>query len=157
MTYTPDARLLCAALNRLGYTLAVLSGGFTNIINQVKRDLELQHAHGNTLEVVDDQLTGAVLGEIVDAQKKAQHLVTIARSESIAAEQVIAIGDGANDLPMLFEAGLGVAFNAKPKVQEQAKFRINQHSMVPLAHLMGMRSSEVRQVGQQQQAQQQQR
>jgi phosphoserine phosphatase len=148
MTYTPDAKLLCAALNRLGYTLAVLSGGFTNIIDQVKRDLELQHAHGNTLEVVDDKLTGAVLGEIVDARKKAVHLVAIARSEHIAVEQVIAIGDGANDLPMLHEAGLGVAFNAKPKVQEQAKFRINQHSMVPLAHLMGMRSSEVRQIAQ---------
>lgn len=145
MTYTPDARLLCAALKQLGYTLMVVSGGFTNIISQVRADLKLDFAYGNTLEVVDDQLTGLVLGDIVGAKEKALLLREIAARRGIPLSQVVAIGDGANDLPMLAEAALGVAFNAKPKVQEQAKFRINQPTMLPLAYFAGFTSQQIRQ------------
>jgi phosphoserine phosphatase len=145
MTYTPDARLLCAALKRLGYTLMVVSGGFTNIISQVRADLKLDFAYGNTLEVVDDQLTGLVLGDIVGAKEKAVLLRETAARRGIPLSQVVAIGDGANDLPMLAEAALGVAFNAKPKVQEQAKFRINQPTMLALAYFAGFTSEQIRQ------------
>merc|ERR1712146_65430 len=113
---------------------------------QVKRDLGLDYAFANTLEVRRGKLTGKVLGSIVDARKKADLLNVIAAQEGIEREQVIAIGDGANDLPMLFEAGLGIAFNAKPTVQEKASFRINQRSLVALVYFMGVSSQQLREV-----------
>merc|ERR1712000_158364 len=143
LNYTPGAHLLCRALKQMGYKLALLSGGFLNIASEVKRELGLDYAFANTLEVRKGKLTGRVLGGIVDARKKADLLNVISSQEGIATEQVIAIGDGANDLPMLFEAGLGVAFNAKPNVQKKASFRINQHSLIALVYFLGISTSQL--------------
>lgn len=119
ITFTPGAHQLCLALKRLGCTLAVLSGGFQPLAEWVKAELELDYAFANTLAVSDDgsELTGEVVGEIVNAERKAQLLLEIAAKEGINPRQAVAIGDGANDLVMMAAAGFGVAFNAKPKVQ----------------------------------------
>eukprot|EP00029_Vermamoeba_vermiformis_P014362 TRINITY_DN9483_c0_g1_i1.p1 TRINITY_DN9483_c0_g1~~TRINITY_DN9483_c0_g1_i1.p1 ORF type:complete len:864 (-),score=324.54 TRINITY_DN9483_c0_g1_i1:22-2613(-) len=136
--YTPGAKFLCKTLKKMGYKLAVISGGFTHIIKHVKDKLNLDYSFANTLEIRDGKLTGQLLGPIVDARKKADLLDLIAQEEGIPHDQVIAIGDGANDLLMLSRAGLGIAFNAKPKVQEAAKFRINQASLATLIYFLGI-------------------
>jgi len=122
----------------MGYKLAVISGGFTDIIKHVKQELNLDYAFANTLEIAEGQLTGNLIGPLVDAQKKADLLQMIAKQEGIPEEQVIAIGDGANDLPMLSRAGLGIAFNAKLHVQERAKYRINQKTLTSIIYLLGI-------------------
>ena len=123
ITFTPGARELCRALKRLGFKLAVVSGGFTPFANYVKHELGLDYAFANNIE--EDRprscLTGNLCGTIVNAARKVDLLETIAQAENIPIDQVIAVGDGANDLPMLNRAGMGVAFNAKPKVQEEVR------------------------------------
>lgn len=136
--YTPGVKLLCRTLKRLGYRLAVISGGFTAITSHVRNELGLDYDYANNLEVVNGKFTGNTVGPIVTARRKADLLMTIAQLENITLDQVIAIGDGANDLPMLGTAGLGIAFNAKPKVQEAASFRINQPSILTVLYLLGL-------------------
>eukprot|EP00182_Erythrolobus_australicus_P004683 CAMPEP_0185835866 /NCGR_PEP_ID=MMETSP1353-20130828/8638_1 /TAXON_ID=1077150 /ORGANISM="Erythrolobus australicus, Strain CCMP3124" /LENGTH=430 /DNA_ID=CAMNT_0028534575 /DNA_START=3 /DNA_END=1295 /DNA_ORIENTATION=- len=145
LVYTEGVKDLCRALKRLGYKLAVISGGFTAITNHVKQELKLDYAFANTLEVGEDGIfTGRTQGPIVNAQRKADLLQTIAQQEQISTDQVIAIGDGANDLPMLGTAGLGIAFNAKPAVQAAASFRINQRRIDSVLYLLGFSEAELR-------------
>lgn len=138
LQYTPGAKELCRTLKKLGYRLAVISGGFIKITEHVRNELGLDYYYANELEEKDGILTGRTVGAVVNAQRKADLLMTIAQQERITLDQVIAIGDGANDLPMLETAGLGIAFNAKPAVQEAANFRINQPSLVTVLYLLGL-------------------
>ncbi|RKP37724.1 HAD-like domain-containing protein [Dimargaris cristalligena] len=144
LVFTEGARLLCRALKRLGFKLAVISGGFTPFARYVKQELNLDYAFANHLEVSSDgqTLTGETTGPVVDAERKAELLEVIAQAESVSLEQVVAVGDGANDLLMLEKAGLGIAFNAKPKVQEQAAARINQKSLKYVLYLLGYNEEE---------------
>ncbi|KAI8067945.1 HAD-like domain-containing protein [Gongronella butleri] len=139
LTFTEGARFLCLALKKLGFKLAVISGGFMPLANYVKAELGLDYAFANTLKVSSDglTLTGETTGPIVDGIRKAELLEVIAQSEGVTLNQVIAVGDGANDLWMLSKAGLGIAFNAKPKVQKEARARINQKSLKYVLNLLG--------------------
>lgn len=138
LQYTPGAKSLCHTLKKLGYRLAVISGGFTKVTAHVSNELGLDYYYANELEEKDGIFTGRTVGAVVNAQRKADLLMTIAQQERITLDQVIAIGDGANDLPMLGTAGLGIAFNAKPAVQEAATFRINQPSLMTVLYLLGL-------------------
>lgn len=148
LTFTEGAHFLCKALKRLGYKLAVISGGFMPLALYVKHELGLDYAFANQLRVSNDglTLTGETYGPIVDGIRKAELLDVIAQAESLTPEQVIAVGDGANDLFMLAKAGLGIAFNAKPRVQQQAPARINQRSLKNVLYLLGYTDSEVEQL-----------
>lgn len=146
LQYTAGAKDLCRTLKKLGYRLAVISGGFTRVTAHVRNELELDYHYANVLEEEDGVLTGRTVGAVVNGQRKADLLVTIAQQERITLDQVIAIGDGANDLAMLGTAGLGVAFNAKPAVQEAAKFRINQPSLMAVLYLLGLSEQDQREL-----------
>ena len=139
---TPGAEQLIRVLKRLGYRLAVISGGFIEVAEPIRQRLGLDYAFANQLEIVDGKLTGQLLGPIVNRQRKAELLEQIANTERIALEQVIAIGDGANDLDMLNRAGLGIAFNAKQVVREQAKYVVNQRNLDAILYLLGIREVE---------------
>jgi phosphoserine phosphatase len=140
---TPGAQTFIATLRRLGYTTAIVSGGFTHITDHLRADLGLDYAYANELEVVDGFLTGEVIGRVVDRAGKADILRLIAAKEGIPLDQTVAIGDGANDLDMLAVAGLGVAFNAKPSVQELAQTTINVPYLDAVLFLLGIRRDEV--------------
>jgi len=148
LTFTEGAHFLCRSLKRLGYKLAVISGGFMPLATYVKHELGLDYAFANQLRVSNDglTLTGETYGPIVDGIRKAELLDVIAQAESISPEQVIAVGDGANDLFMLSRAGLGIAFNAKPRVQQQAPARINQRSLKNVLYLLGYTDNEIEQL-----------
>lgn len=136
------ARELILVLKRLGYRLAVISGGFTFFTNRLKTELGLDYAYANKLEVKDGYLTGRVSGVIVDGVRKGDLLNTLAQTEGIGTDQVIAIGDGANDLQMLELAGLGVAFNAKAAVRERADHAINRPRLDSILYLLGIREKD---------------
>ncbi|KAJ1819644.1 Phosphoserine phosphatase [Coemansia sp. RSA 2675] len=144
LTFTEGAHYLCRALKSAGFKLAVISGGFLPLAKYVKAELGLDYAFANQLKVSADgkSLTGETVGPVVDATRKAELLEVIAQAEGIAIDQVVAVGDGANDLLMLGKASLGIAFNAKPRVQEQARARINQKSLANILYLMGYSESE---------------
>lgn len=144
ITLNEGVKDLITALKRLGFKTAVLSGGFTPLTGWMGQQLRLDYAFANHLVVSEDgaTLTGELSGEIVHAQKKRQHVLEIAAKEDIALEQVICVGDGANDLPMMSVAGLGVAFHAKPKVQMQAPARLNSKSMLDILYLFGISREE---------------
>jgi phosphoserine phosphatase len=144
ITYNEGVPELIRALKRLGFKTAVLSGGFIPLTGWVAENLGLDYAFANNLVVSEDgqTLTGELTGEIVHAEKKRQHVLEIAEKEDILLEQVIVVGDGANDLPMMGVAGLGVAFHAKPKVQMQAPSRLNSKSMLDLLYLFGITKEE---------------
>ncbi len=143
---TPGARTFVRTLKRLGYTVAVVSGGFTPITDRLAAELGLDHAIANTLEVVDGRLTGRLLGAVIDRAGKAEVLRRIAAAEHIPLEQVVAIGDGANDLDMLAAAGLGIAFNAKPVVRAQADTAVSVPYLDAILFLLGIRRDEVESV-----------
>ncbi|KAJ2850982.1 Phosphoserine phosphatase [Coemansia brasiliensis] len=144
LVFTEGAHYLCRALKSAGFKLAVISGGFLPLARYVKSELGLDYAFANQLKVTADgtTLTGETVGPVVDAVRKAELLEVIAQAEGIAIDQVVAVGDGANDLLMLGKASLGIAFNAKPRVQEQARARINQKSLANILYLMGYSESE---------------
>lgn len=119
------------------WQVVIASGGFTYFTDALRQRLFLTATYANQLEILDGVLTGHVLGEIVDAQTKAQVVIATADQAGIPMPQTVAIGDGANDLPMLAQAALGVAFHAKPKVQAQAKAAIRQGSLLQLLYLLG--------------------
>ncbi|KAJ3075375.1 hypothetical protein HDU98_008329 [Podochytrium sp. JEL0797] len=145
ITFTPGVRELCFVLKRLGFTLAVISGGFLPLAKYVKSELNLDFAYANQLAVSEDGsvLEGRTFGAIVDGTRKAELLDVIAQSCNVGLNQVIAVGDGANDLPMLGLAGLGVAWNAKPRVQEQAQVCLNQPSLLYVLTLLGLTEAEI--------------
>ncbi|KAI4628761.1 hypothetical protein J4E83_003314 [Alternaria metachromatica] len=144
ITLNEGVKDLITALKRLGFKTAVLSGGFTPLTGWMGQQLGLDYAFANHLVVSEDgaTLTGELTGEIVHAQKKRQHVLEIAEKENILLDQVICVGDGANDLPMMGVAGLGVAFHAKPKVQMQAPARLNSKSMLDVLYLFGISKEE---------------
>lgn len=144
ITLTNGAADLIKALKRLGYKTAVLSGGFAPVTSWQARQLGLDYDFANHLVVSDDGtvLTGEVTGEIVNAEKKREHVRAIAAKEGILLEQVLCVGDGANDLLMLGVAGLGVAFNAKPKVQLEAPAKLNSSSLLDVLYLLGFSKRE---------------
>jgi len=143
MRLTPGARTFVRTLKRLGYTVGVVSGGFTHFTEQLRTELDLDHAVANTLVVRDGHLTGELEGPIVDRARKAELLAEFAAAEGIPLSQTVAVGDGANDLDMLAAAGLGVAFNAKPLVQQVADTTVNVPYLDAVLFLLGVRRGEV--------------
>lgn len=143
MRLTPGARTFIRTLQRLGYTIGIVSGGFTHFTDHLRDDLGLDHAVANELEVVDGRLTGEVVGTVVDRARKAEILAAFALSEGIPLSQTVAVGDGANDLDMLASAGLGVAFNAKPVVQEAADTTVNVPFLDAVLFVLGVNRHEV--------------
>jgi phosphoserine phosphatase len=136
------AERLIATLRRLGYKTAILSGGFTFVGRELQRRLGIDYLHANELDIVDGVVTGEVRSEIVDGERKAHYLTQIARAEGLSMEQVIAVGDGANDLPMLRLAGLGIAFRAKPLVRQSARQAISTLGLDGILYLLGLRDRE---------------
>ena len=136
---TEGAEVLFAELKRLGYKTAILSGGFTYFAKQVQAKLGIDYVFANELEVVDGKVTGVAVEPIVDAQRKADLLRELTQKEGLSLEQTIAVGDGANDLPMLAIAGLGVAFRAKPLVKKSAKHAISTLGLDGVLYLLGQR------------------
>ncbi len=135
---TEGAERLIGTVRRLGYRTAILSGGFTYFGHRLQQQLGIDYVHANELEIVDGKVTGRVIGTVVDGQRKAQLLQELAQQEGIVLEQVIAVGDGANDLPMLSIAGLGIAFRAKPLVKQSAKQAISTLGLDGILYLMGL-------------------
>jgi phosphoserine phosphatase len=146
---TPGAHRLLRTLKLLGYKTAILSGGFDFVAQKLQKELGFDYVHTNELEIENGMLTGQPVGSIVDGARKAQLLEEIARREGISMQQTIAVGDGANDLPMLSIAGLGVAFHAKPLVREKAQHSISRMGLDALLYLLGLRDRhmEAKQIG----------
>ncbi|MFN8579224.1 MAG: phosphoserine phosphatase SerB [Candidatus Sericytochromatia bacterium] len=144
--FTEGAKELISVAKHLGYKTAVLSGGFTYFTNKIKEYLGLDYAYANNLEILDSKVTGRVLGDIVNAQRKSDLLEEIASKEGISLDQVIAIGDGANDLLMLEKAGLGVAFNAKPKVKERANYSLSSKPLNAIFYLLGINEKDLSEI-----------
>jgi phosphoserine phosphatase len=141
--FTPGARTLVRTMKRLGFTVAVVSGGFIEIVEDLAAELGIDHAHANRLEVRDGKLTGKVVGEIVDRAGKARALRRFADEAGLPLTRTVAIGDGANDLDMLQTAGLGIAFNAKPVVREQADTAVTVPYLDAVLYLLGITREEI--------------
>jgi phosphoserine phosphatase len=133
------AKRLMSILKKCGFKIAILSGGFSYFGNQLKKLFDVDYVYANELEIIDGKLTGRHLGDIVDGKRKAELLKLIAQVEKIDLEQVIAVGDGANDLPMLNLAGLGIAFHAKPKVKANAQQSISTIGLDGVLYFLGFR------------------
>lgn len=140
---TPGALTFVRTLKRLGMKVAIVSGGFTFITDRLARELRLDHAAANVLEIRDGRLTGELLGPVVDRVEKARVLLEVARQEGIPAAQTVAIGDGANDLDMLAAAGLGIAFNARPVVREAADTSLTVPYLDAILFLLGIRRDDI--------------
>jgi phosphoserine phosphatase len=143
LVLTPGARTLIRTLQRLGFRCGIVSGGFTQITDPLAAALGLDFAAANTLEVADGKLTGGLVGEVVDRAGKARALARFAAEHGIPLEQTVAVGDGANDLDMLNAAGLGIAFNAKPMVREQADAALNQPYLDAVLQVLGFTRDDV--------------
>lgn len=137
---------LISTLKVLGYKTAIISGGFEYFGHYIKKRLGMDYVFANTLEIVDGKLSGKVCGEIIDAEKKAELLKNLAQQEGINLQQVIAVGDGANDLKMLSLAGLGIAFRAKPIVKETAKQSISTFGLDGILYLMGISEKDIQEL-----------
>lgn len=140
---TPGAATLCRTLNRLGFHIALVSGGFAEVVTPLAAELGIAHVRANRLEVVDGLLTGRLIGEIVDRKVKAEALKNFASELGIPLSRTIAVGDGANDLDMLNAAALGVAFNAKPFVRDRADSSLSTPYLDTILYLMGINRLEI--------------
>jgi phosphoserine phosphatase len=136
------AEKLIATLRRIGFRTAIISGGFGFFGRRLQQRLGIDYVFANELDIEDGRVTGRVVGTIVDGKRKAELLREIAARESISLEQVIAVGDGANDLPMLSIAGLGIAFRAKPIVKESARHAISTLGLDGILYLLGISDRE---------------
>lgn len=132
---------LMRILKKVGFKIAILSGGFTYFGNYLKQKYNIDYVYANELEIVDGKLTGRHLGDIVDGKRKAELLRLIAQVENVDIRQTVAVGDGANDLPMLSIAGLGIAFHAKPKVKENAQQSISTIGLDGILYFLGYKDS----------------
>ena len=140
---TPGARTFVRTLKRLGFTVGIVSGGFTPFTDRLRAELGLDHSYANGLAVVDGVLTGEVEGPVVDRAGKARLLAEIAAAEGVPLSQTVAVGDGANDLDMLAAAGLGIAFNAKPVVRAQADTTVSVPYLDAILFMLGIRGTDV--------------
>lgn len=138
---TEGVERLMYVLKRYGYKIAILSGGFTYFGNYLKERFGIDYVYANNLEIADGKLTGRYVGDIVDGKRKAELLQLLAQVENVDIAQTIAVGDGANDLPMLSVAGLGIAFHAKPKVKANAKQSINTIGLDGVLYFLGFKDS----------------
>jgi len=145
LVLTEGADRVIRKLKQLGYKIGIISGGFEYFGKYLQKKLGLDYVFTNCLEIADGKLTGKLKGDIIDGQKKAEILRTIAQVENISLQQTIAVGDGANDLPMISIAGLGVAFNAKSIVKQNAQRSISSVGLDGLLYLMGLSEREIRQ------------
>lgn len=137
------AHRLIRALKLFGYKTAIISGGFQYVGEHLQRELGIDYVHANRLVIRDGVMTGEVDGPIIDAERKAELLLEIARREGISRQQTIAIGDGANDLPMLSAAGLGIAYHAKPVVKESASHAISNFGLDCVLYLLGFSDRDI--------------
>ena len=144
---TPGARTLVQTLHTLGYSVALVSGGFVEVIKPIVDELKIVHYRANSLEVIDGLLSGKVSGPIIDRAAKATALKEFAEIEGVRLEQTIAIGDGANDLDMISIAGLGIAFNAKPAVKAAADSSVSAPYLDSVLYLLGITREEVEEAG----------
>jgi len=140
LKFTPGARRLCRTLKRLGYKMALISGSFMTVAREVQRELGLDYAFANELQVdpVSGEFTGYTVGPVVTPQRKLVLLRRIAEVEGCDLSQTVAVGDGQSDIPMLEAAGLGVAFNGKPQVQAVADIRVNNNDLSSVLFLLGL-------------------
>ena len=143
---TPGAEVLATVLQRLGFVMALVSGGFAEVVEPLAASLGIARVRANRLEVVDGRLTGRVSGPVVDRAAKAAALREFAAAEELPLERTVAVGDGANDLDMITAAGLGVAFNAKPLVREQADTSLTTPYLDNVLHLLGISREEADEV-----------
>lgn len=141
LPFTEGLERMMEVLHRAGYKTAILSGGFTYFGNYLKQKFGFDYVYANELEIKDGKLTGNYVGDIVDGKRKAELLRLIAQFENIHIEQTIAVGDGANDLPMLATAGLGIAFHAKPKVKQNADQSISTIGIDGVLYFIGFKDS----------------
>ena len=137
------AERLIRTLKLLGYKTAILSGGFTFFARSLQERLGIDFIHANELEIADGFVTGRVLPPIINGARKAALLKEIAEREGISPEQVVAVGDGANDIPMLNVAGMGIAYRAKPLVREKASHSISCLGLDGLLYLLGVRDRDL--------------
>jgi phosphoserine phosphatase len=147
ITLTPGAKTLVSTLQKLGHTVAVVSGGFINVIEPILATLKIEHYRGNTLESKGGFLTGGLVGPIIDRAAKATALRDFAAIEKVEIEQTVAIGDGANDLDMIALAGLGIAFNAKPAVKAAADSAVSAPYLDSVLYLLGITREDVEDSG----------
>ena len=140
---TEGAERLINSLKALGYRTAILSGGFTHFARHLQKQLGIDYVYANELDIREGKVTGKVKGDIVNGERKASLLRQIADKEGVVMDQVIAVGDGANDLPMLSVAGLGIAFRAKPLVQKNARQSISTLGLDSILYLLGFREKDL--------------
>jgi phosphoserine phosphatase len=145
LTLSEGAETVIETLKSLGFKIGVISGGFDYFGKYLQEKLGLDYVFANSLEIRNGKLTGRITGDIIDAGRKAEILKTITTVENINLHQTIAVGDGANDLPMLRVAGLGVAFHARPVVRQNAHRSISSVGLDGLLYLMGISEREIRQ------------
>ena len=147
ITLTPGARTLVKTLHQLGHSVAVVSGGFSCVIEPLIKQLGISHYRANTLEIRNGKITGKVIEPIIDRAAKADALRDFARLEGVQLEQTVAIGDGANDLDMISIAGLGIAFNAKPAVKAAAASSVSAPYLDSVLYLLGITREDVEDAG----------
>jgi phosphoserine phosphatase len=140
---TPGARTLIRTLQRLGYVPAVVSGGFIEVLRPLMAELDVHYLEANCLEIVDGKLTGNLCAEVIDRAGKARALERFAQEVGVPLEQTVAVGDGANDIDMLSLAGLGIAFNAKPAVQEHANVALSVPYLDAVLYFLGISREEI--------------
>lgn len=147
LPYNEGLERMMTVLKRVGYKTAILSGGFTYFGKELQRRFGFDYVYANELEIQDGKLTGRYVGEIVDGRRKAELLRLLCQFENINLEQSVAVGDGANDLPMLNLAGLGIAYHAKPKVKATAKQSISTTGLDGILYFLGLKDSKVNPAG----------
>jgi phosphoserine phosphatase len=143
ITLTQGARTLVRTMHKLGHHVALVSGGFESVIAPIVAELGIKHMRANNLEILDGKITGNLVGPIIDRAGKANALREFAKEHSIALEQTIAIGDGANDLDMISIAGLGIAFNAKPAVKAAADSSLSAPYLDSVLYLLGITREDI--------------
>lgn len=140
---TPGARTTVRTLKRMGFRVAVVSGGFIQVLEDLARELDLDYVRANTLEIKDGKLTGRVIGKVVDRAAKAEFLEEFAADSGLKMHQTVAVGDGANDIDMISAAGLGIAFNAKPALRDIADTSVNHPFLDEVLHILGIPRADI--------------
>ena len=143
---TPGAESLVNILKYLGYKIALVSGGFQFFIDKIRDDYGLDYGVANQLKIENGKVSGELEGQIIDAKAKEKTLVALAEKEGFSLRQVVAVGDGANDIKMLARAGLGIAFNAKPMVQRHARASINQSNLKLILYFIGINGKDIQEL-----------